>query len=236
MADDDDLDAQIRTADPDRWLATRLIADEAARADVLALYGLNLELSRAAQVASQALVGEMRLAWWGEAVAEICGGRTVRSHPTARALEQAVRRCDLPRDWLELMIDARLRDLDPEPMAAEEAIAYADDTAGVLMALAARVLSPEAERGQVQGAGRAWALAGLSRVGGRLPPNWSQAEVARRVDEARNAARAELKTLPVDAFPAVAYAALAPAYARGKTPGELSRRWEVTWASLRGAI
>lgn len=233
---EDDLDAQIRTADPDRWLASRLIADEAARADVIALYGLNLELSRAAQVASQALVGEMRLAWWSEAVEEICEGRTVRAHPTARALEQAVRRRGLPRDWLELMIDARLRDLDPEPMTAGEAVSYADDTAGVLMALAARVLSPEARREQVQGAGRAWALAGLSRLGGRLPPDWSKEEVVRRVEEARAASRAELKSLPVDAFPAVAYAALAPSYARGREPGELSRRWTITRASLTGRI
>lgn len=233
---DDDLDAQIKTADPDRWLASRLIADEARRADVLALYGLNLELSRAAQVASQALVGEMRLAWWGEALAEICEGRTVRSHPTAQALERVVRTHDLPRAWLDLMIDARLRDLDPAPMTAEETLSYVDDTAGLLMALVARVLSPDAGREQVQGAGRAWALAGLSRVGERLPPDWSQDEVVRRVDAARRAARAELKSLPVDAFPAVAYAAIAPAYARGRAPGELSRRWTITWASLRGTI
>jgi phytoene synthase len=232
----DDLDAQIKQADPDRWLASRLIADEARRADVIALYGLNLELSRAAKVASQALVGEMRLAWWNEAVEEIFEGRTVRAHPTARALERAVKQHGLPRDWLEVMIDARLRDLDPGPMTADEAVSYADDTAGLLMALAARVLSPEARREQVQGAGRAWALAGLSRLGGRLPADWSHGEIARRVEEARAASRAELRSLPVGAFPAVAYAALAPSYARGREPGELGRRWAITRASLTGKI
>jgi phytoene synthase len=236
MAEDDALDGQIRKADPDRWLASRLIADERRRADVLALYGLNLELSRAAQVASQPLVGEMRLAWWGEAVAEICEGRRVRVHPVAQALEQAVGAHGLPRAWLELMIDARLRDLDPQPMSEAEVEPYLDDTAGLLMALAARVLSPGAGREQVRSAGRAWALAGLSRIGGRLPADWSKAEVARKVGAARRAANAELSSLPVDAFPAVAYAALAPAYARGREPGELKRRWAVTWASLRGRI
>jgi phytoene synthase len=231
-----DLDAQIKQADPDRWLASRLIADETRRTDVLALYGLNLELSRAAQVASQPLVGEMRLAWWGEAIEEICEGVRVRAHPTAQALERAVKSHGLPREWLDLMVDARLRDLDAEPMMTGEVGPYVDDTAGALMALAARVLSPGAERGQVQGAAAAWALAGLARVGGRLPPEWSDAEIVQRVQAARTAARVELKSLPVDAFPAVAYAALADAYARRREPGELGRRWAITWASLRGTI
>lgn len=232
----EDLDAQIKSADPDRWLASRLIADEGKRADVLALYALNLELSRAAQVASQPLVGEMRLAWWGEAVEEIYDGRKVRAHPTAQALERAVKGHGLPREWLELMVDARLRDLDAAPMTAQEVGPYIDDTAGALMALAARVLSPEAQREQVQGAGRVWALAGLARLGGRLPRDWAREEIARHVMVARQAARADLQSLPVDAFPAVAYATLAPAYAAGRSPGELARRAAITWAALRGTI
>jgi phytoene synthase len=232
----EELDAQIKTADPDRWLASRLIADAARRADVLALYGLNLELSRAAQVASQPLVGEMRLAWWGEAIGEIFEGRRVRGHPTAQALERAVKSHGLPREWLEAMVDARLRDLDPSPMTVEEAEPYIDDTAGALMALAARVLSPDAGRDQVRHAARAWALAGLGRTAGRLPPAWSDEDIVQRVGRARRAARAELKALPVDAFPAAAYAALAPAYARGRRPGELARRWTITWAAMRGSI
>ena len=67
MSDEDgDLDALVRRVDPDRWLASRYIADVDARADVIALYALNYELSRAAEVASQPLIGEMRLAWWRE--------------------------------------------------------------------------------------------------------------------------------------------------------------------------
>jgi len=33
-----DLDAQVRAADLDRWLASRFVADEQARADPIALY------------------------------------------------------------------------------------------------------------------------------------------------------------------------------------------------------
>ena len=42
----------------------------AAREDLVALYAFNYELSRAAEATSQPLIGEMRLAWWSEALDE----------------------------------------------------------------------------------------------------------------------------------------------------------------------
>ena len=83
---EDDLDAQIRRVDPDRWLASRFVADRALRADLIALYAFNHELARAAEVASQPLVGEMRLAWWREALEEMFEGRPLRKHPAALGL------------------------------------------------------------------------------------------------------------------------------------------------------
>jgi len=42
MSDEDnDLDALVRRVDPDRWLASRFIADAARRADVMALYAFD---------------------------------------------------------------------------------------------------------------------------------------------------------------------------------------------------
>ena len=38
LAIDDEIDAHLRLRDPDRWLSSRLIADPAARREVLALY------------------------------------------------------------------------------------------------------------------------------------------------------------------------------------------------------
>jgi phytoene synthase len=45
---DNDLDALVRRMDPDRWLASRFIADRQARADVVALYAFNYQLARVA--------------------------------------------------------------------------------------------------------------------------------------------------------------------------------------------
>ena len=55
-----DLDDQVRQGDPDRWLASRFIADRAARADVVALYALNIELARIAEAVREPLMGEIR--------------------------------------------------------------------------------------------------------------------------------------------------------------------------------
>jgi phytoene synthase len=236
MSDDDgDLDALVRRVDEDRWLASRFVSDAEARADVIALYALNYELSRAAEVASQPLIGEMRLAWWREAVEEICDGRPVRRHPVALALAQAARRRGLQRAGLEALIDSRLRELDPWPLGEDEVADYLDATAGCLMTLAVRILAPGAGT-DLRPAARAWGLAGLQRLGGRLPPAWGAGELLRRVSEALGEANVALRGLPVAAFPAVAYAALARSYAAGEAPTELSRRLRLTWAVLRGRV
>ena len=74
---------------------------------------------------------------------------------------------------------------------------------------------------------RGWA--GLARAK-RITP-----EVARpRIAEALKASRAELRDLPVAAFPAVAYATLAPLYLKGRALSELERRLRLVWATVRG--
>src|SRR6478735_8042442 len=106
-SEDLELDELVRRVDPDRWLSSRFIADPAARADVVTLYAYDHELARAPRVASNALLGEIRLTWWREALDEIYGGKAVRAHPTAQALAEVVTRHGLPRAPLEGMIDAR---------------------------------------------------------------------------------------------------------------------------------
>src|SRR4051812_38053342 len=87
-----DLDAQMRRVDPDRWLSSRFIGAAEARADVIAIYAFDHELARAPRVASNPLLGEMRLTWWREALEEIFEDRPVRQHPAAQALAGAVAR------------------------------------------------------------------------------------------------------------------------------------------------
>ena len=101
MTDALDLDDLLKRVDPDRWLSSRFIGDRLARADVVAIYAFDHELGRAPKVASNPLMGEIRLAWWREVLDEVYEARAVRQHPTAQALAGVITRHDLARAPLE---------------------------------------------------------------------------------------------------------------------------------------
>lgn len=237
MADTETLDDLVRRVDPDRWLTTRFIADPAARADVIALYGLNYELARVAGGVSNALMGEIRITWWREAMEEVAAGKTPRKHPNVEALAAS----GFDTNALAALADARFTDLDEGPLKDEAAVmAYIDGTAGALAVLAARRLDASADPHAVKGAARAWGLAGLWRLKqagrSRLPEGWTQTEVKARVEAQLKAARSEVKRLPVAAFPAVAPAALARAYVAERDMGELEKKARLTFAVATGRL
>jgi phytoene synthase len=237
----DDLDAAVRRSDPDRWLASRFIADADARADVIAIYAFNDELSRIADAIHESLMGEIRLAWWSEALDEVFAGGAVRRHPVVEALAVAVRRRSLSRQPFDAMIEARHADLDPAPFIDEAALdRYIDGTAGAVMALSIAILAVQ-DGFAARPAARAWALAGLwrwQRARGveRLPQVFDAQTLPARVAEALREARGVLGKLPVEAFPAVAYVALAAPYAAGREMSDLEKRARLLCAVLRGRV
>ena len=223
MSGDADLEDLLRRADPDRWLSSRFIGVAAARADVIALYAYDHELARAPRVTSNALLGEIRLTWWREALDEIFEGRPLRRHPTAEALAAAVARRGLARGPLEAMVDARYRELDPAPMSEAEALDWARDTGGLAAQLAAQVLDPATDSKMAIAGGSAWSLGKRLEAEPALRPTF-----LRVVHAARSASRA----LSVAAFPAVAHAALAGRPASN----DFARRLRLTIAVARGRV
>ena len=213
----DDLDDLIRRVDPDRWLSSRFIGEQALRADVIAIYAYDQELARAPMVASNALLGEIRLTWWREVLDEAYAGRPVRAHPTAQAVAAVIARHNLPREPLETMIDARYRELDTAPMGDAEALDWARGTAGQAAEVAARILHPAVQGGRALAAGAVWALA---RRG--LATDAGETELA----------KADARLLSAAAFPAVAHATLALRPATS----ELRKRLRVTWSVARGRL
>ncbi|HVI33131.1 squalene/phytoene synthase family protein [Phenylobacterium sp.] len=222
VSDTGDLDALLRRVDPDRWLSSRFVGDREKRADVVAIYAFDHELARAPKVASNPLLGEIRLAWWREVLDEVYEGRPVRRHPTAQALAQAIRRRSLPREPLEAMIDARYRELDASPMSVAEALEWARDTGGLAAELAARILDPAGDTAKARGAGSAWALSRRAR---------EQPVFAPTVEKLLGGARTGAKTLSVAAFPAVAHAVFV-----GRSDSEVARRLRLIWAVARGRL
>ena len=212
----DDLDTTVREHAEGRWLSSRFVADEAARADLVALYALDHELTAIPRKVTDPLMGEIRMTWWIEALEEIAAGKTPRPHAVLRAIAAGA----LPPQALAALAEARLGDLDPA-RSGEALLKHVDATEGLVMALAARRLSNAARAEHVTQAARAH---GLSRIDG-------EGALA-----ALRASTAELKALPVEAFPAVAHATLARAYARSKNPGALETRTRVLLAVLRGRL
>lgn len=232
-----DLSETIRRVDEDRWLASRF-APADVRADLLALYAFNYEIARTADTVSQPALGDIRLAWWREAIAEIYEGRTPRAHPVVDALARS--RKPWARQALDDLIDARARDLDAKPFADEAAFAaYLNATAGQLMRLALVACGAAMPEPFIAQAARAWG--GLGFVRSRRA---SVAGVAKdaEIERAMSAyAEARRHAFPALAFPAIGYVALAPGYAaalrRARSTRPLFlRQWNLVLASATGRL
>lgn len=239
MAETEDLEDTIRRSDPDRWLASRFIADAGRRADVMALYAFDHVLARVPHQVSEPLMGEIRLTWWSEALDEIYGSGPVRAHPVALALADAARHGDLARAPLDALVEARFGDLAPARFVnAEGAVIYADQTSGALMQAAAQALGAPPNFQAAKLAGRAYGLALMAHrraIGGqtRLPEGL---DVRPLVQAALGEARPGLGTLPLQAFPAVACAALARRYAKGGQPTIFEKQLRLVWAVASGRV
>lgn len=235
----EDLEDAVRRADPDRWLASRFIGDAARRADVMALYAFDHVLARVPHQVTEPLMGEIRLTWWGEALDEIYGSGPVRAHPAALAVADAVHRRSLVRAPLDALVEARFGDLQDQPFVNVEAVViYADQTSGALAQAAVQALGGPANFHAAKLAGRAYGLGLLAHrraIGGstRLPEGLA---VRPLVEDALSQAAPGLKTLPIEAFPAIAYVALARGYASGGRPTALEKQLRLVWAVATGGL
>lgn len=249
MAADPALDADVRRFDEDRWLASRF-APDGARGRLVALYALNHEIARTAETVRQAAIGEIRLQWWREAVAEVFAGEPSRPHPVVEAFAQAHAQTPFSPGLLNALIDARSADLEASPFASWEALdAYLEASAGGIMRLALRACEGPDAAAAVTPAARAWGYAGLMRASahwrarGRsfLPPGGDPHLMLERAFGAYANARAEAQALPSAAFPAVGYLALTPGYLRALERGETTqplilRQVKLIAASARGRL
>jgi phytoene synthase len=226
-----DLDAEVRRVDPDRWLASRFIADPGARADVLVLYAFDHELSRIDQVTSSDLAAEIRLTWWRETLQVIRSGAAPQTHPVAQAVARIVGARALPAEPLEAMIAARMDILGVPQLEWARARAWATGAQGALARLAARVLDPAADEALAAPAGIVWGLL-LLRRSRRAGGDQFDLGLRAMLAEASQAAR----QLPTGAFPAALPATLARADLGARTPGELRKRARLAMAVLTGRL
>jgi 15-cis-phytoene synthase len=205
-----DLDAQVRAADPDRWLSSRFVGDAQARADLMALYAFEAELNAIHGRVSQPMLAEMRFAWWREQMGGVFEGAPRRGHPVLEALADVVARRGLTRTPFDALIEAQIGRAHREPHDLQALFVGP-------MRLAARVLTEADQDAAVDEAAMLWA-----------ETQTGQFEQARG---RRNTANAALGALPAPGFPAVAHAALI----RPDEPEPL-KRLRLVWATARGRI
>ena len=236
----------LKKADPDRYRAALMSARQ-GRQDLLILYAFHYELSKVPDVTSEPMLGQIRYEWWREAIDEIYTGREVRRHEISTPLAEMLIRADVPRFWIDRLIDGRARDLDPQAFTdMDDAREYARQTSGQLMQIAVKVLDGT-PNDDVLRAGEAWGLTGLARSYGyyhdRALQNLSFSEVLHAARMTYQSAKPDVDT---HIFPAIAYAALIPKFlSRMERPsfdplkdrvvyGAVSKQFRLMIAGLRG--
>ena len=172
---DDDLNAcadLVRRGDPERFLAV-MAAPVAAREKLFPIYAFNVEVARAPWVTQEAMIAEMRLQWWRDALQEIRAGGHVRRHEVATPLSQVLDAEGAA--LLDQLVAARRWDIYHDPFEnIEHFREYIGKTSGNLLLAAARSLGPVPEA-PVRDAGYALGVANWLRAvpalerAGRVP-------------------------------------------------------------------
>jgi phytoene synthase len=245
----EDLDALVRRVDEDRWMASRF-APADVRRRLIAIYAVNYEIARTAEVVKEPTLGDIRLAWWRDAIADALAGKPSDQHEALAALRVAHGETPLSAQHFATLIDARRHDLDAAPFADWSAFdAYVDATAGSVMRLAVEACAGavgDEDSAFITRAAWLWGAVGLLRAeptwrarGRPLLPSSADALVA-RVEAELSALRA-LHAPPPDLFPAYGYVANAAAYLRGlrrngAAPSPFARRLRIVAAAATGRV
>jgi phytoene synthase len=154
-----------RNGDRDRFLAA-LLAPRSVRDDLIALTAFLGEVARISNAVTEPMMGEMRLQWWCDAIANrATDART--GNPIADALVAVIDKHALPQETLLGIIDARGRELGAAPFAnLRDLDRYLDETEGAAFRLGARILGAEGkapEPALLTAAGQAYGRVALLR-------------------------------------------------------------------------
>lgn len=155
----------LRRDDPDRH-AMAMLAPARARARLVTLYALNLELARTPLGARDPLLAQMRVQWWIDHLADMARAEP----PPHELLTPLFAAWGRDAAALSTLAEGRLRDAERAPFDSADAICgYIDGTAGELMAAAARAVdmpagAASAVAAQARGAGLAAWLSAESQL------------------------------------------------------------------------
>jgi phytoene synthase len=153
----------VHRQDRARYLTT-LYAPSAARPGLWALHAFDLELARISETVSEPMIGDIKLAWWQEAVDDVYAGIS-RKHDVAQALSLLV--TAVPQNLLVTMIEGRSTDLDQGYLTDFAALEnYARQTGGAQQQAVMHILDVRDDRLHQKACdiGTAWTLTGIVRA------------------------------------------------------------------------
>jgi 15-cis-phytoene synthase len=170
-----------RAGEPDRYVAA-LLAPRRVRADLVALAAFLSEASRAVAVASEPMIGEIRLQWWRDAIT--AGAPT--GSLVADAMLRTISERALPRDLVLSILDGKSRELSPELSATTQDIVLGRIAVeNAAFQLAARIIGVErtlavdaAIAAAAESYGRVRLLRSLPLTmsgAAEVPPDWAAA-------------------------------------------------------------
>ncbi|NNE58763.1 MAG: squalene/phytoene synthase family protein [Hellea sp.] len=249
---DKSLIENLKRVDPDRARAA-MFADKSVRSDLLTLYAFHAELAKVPELVSEEMIGAIRYQWWRDALEEIYSGQTVRKHEVVTSLSELISRTEMPRFWLDGLIDGRERDLDPTPFKSiSDAQSYCRKTSGLLMKTAAFCTSPNHDLSALELLGEAWGLTGLARsfrfYSHSMLSEIDFVSLIQTTERSFKEARQALGKFDAKLMPAVAYAALIPKFLKKMAPTDfdpetdvasysaLSKQLRLMGAVIRGRI
>lgn len=207
-----DVTDRLKAADPDRYRAA-LLAQDDMREDLCVLYAFHMELAKIPELISEPMLGAIRYQWWRDCVDEIYTGKPVRRHEISTPLGVLLRRADVPRFWIDRLIDGRERDIDPRPFETlAEAKAYCAQTSGQLMQIAAKLTGSDIDAEY----GTAWGLTGLARgyrfYHDKMLKNLELAQIIIAARDSYASGKAVMPKIAPALMPAAAYCGLIPPF------------------------
>jgi len=156
---------QAREHDADRYFVS-LFASAEKRPALWALIAFNQEVAKTRAVVSEAMLGEIRLQWWREALDGIAAG-TPRAHPVVETMATEIHDFLAIRHYLDAIIDTWSDDFGGAQVTLAKLKTHAAGTGGALNAAMLRVLNTDASAIQLDLAslaGTVWSLMGVVRA------------------------------------------------------------------------
>ena len=220
----------VRKRDRDRYLAT-LYAPADVRPALFALHALDLELASVVATTTEALLGEIRLAWWREALAKL-DTAPPPAQPVLMALAANALPLGVKGQALEPLEDAFLALLLDTRLAGRALDDHLERRGGTLFGACATALG--VAQPTARALGRLWALGQLVRPGIKAPP--VDPEDARRIAGAALPARLAPALRPLAALADFAVADVARALGNRtpSRPGSAARQLRLLWRVASG--